>query len=128
MKLVNAMSLVPIAPQKSGKNRLKAGMPAEDEEKEESLLRRIDKLEKDLEKSFQQIRDNLGSIAVAGKDILNLREVQRVMVSDLDSLKAAEKSRFKALVPVDLSSVTPGKFTPLQPGQSQDQDMIMVKI
>lgn len=75
MKLVNAMSLVPVAPQKSTKNRLKAGMPAEEEEKEETLLRRIDKVEKDLEKTFQQNRENLGSIAVVEKDILNLREV-----------------------------------------------------
>lgn len=50
-------------------------MPAEEEEKEENLLRRIDKVEKDLEKTFQQNRENLGSIAVVEKDILNLREV-----------------------------------------------------
>lgn len=92
-------------------------MPAEDEEKEESMLRRLGKMEQELEKSFAQIRDNLGSIAVAEKDILNLREVQRVMVSDMDQLKAVEKSKFKAVVPLDMMATHQGGLNASKLGQ-----------
>ena len=74
-------------------------MPPEPEERSEVLLDKVMNLEKEMKHMSNNMKDCIGNLAVVDKDILNLREVQRVLVNDVDILKASEKSKFRAVLP-----------------------------
>jgi hypothetical protein len=76
-------------------------MPPEPEERNELLYDKVMSLQKDFKEVLGTVKDCVGNLAVCEKDILNLREVQRMLVNDVDSLKASEKSKFRAILPAD---------------------------
>lgn len=81
------------------KNPFKKDMPPDPEERGEVLLDKVMNIEKDIKRLSNDMKEQLGNLAIAEKDILNLREVQRLVVNDVDNLKASEKSKFRAVLP-----------------------------